>query len=283
MRTPPVILDCGARSLDLSVPVIMGILNTTPDSFSDGGLFSAVDAAVEHGLAMVDAGAALIDVGGESTRPGATPVPVDEEIERVIPVIEKLASRVETPISIDTSKPEVMTAAARVGAGMINDVRALREPGAVEAAAASGLPVCLMHMAGEPRSMQAKPRYDDIVGEILAFFESRIEVCISAGIPRQRLLIDPGFGFGKSLRHNLCLLANLKQFKQFKLPLLVGLSRKSMFGALLDADLDQRMPASIAAALLARQNGADIIRVHDVGETDQALRLYEAVKEINAV
>lgn len=277
------IFDCGGRSLDLSDPVIMGILNTTPDSFSDGGRYFALDAAIEHALAMVEAGAALIDVGGESTRPGASSVSVDEEIGRVIPVIERLACQLEVPISIDTSKAQVMQAAADAGACMINDVRALRESGALEAAVASGLPVCLMHMAGEPRSMQANPQYDDVIEAVLTFFEQRIETCIGAGINRQRLLIDPGFGFGKSLEHNLCLLANLDRFKQFEVPVLVGLSRKSMFGSLLDADLDQRLPASVAAALLAAQKGAAIVRVHDVRETHDALALLKAVRQFHTV
>lgn len=277
------ILDCGGRALDLSGPVIMGILNTTPDSFSDGGHFAALESAIEHALAMVEAGAALIDVGGESTRPGAAAVPVDEEIKRVIPVIEQLAPEVGVPISIDTSKAEVMYAAAAAGAGMINDVRALREPGALEVAAATSLPVCLMHMAGEPRSMQANPQYGDVVEEVLTFLDERLETCVDAGISRQRLLIDPGFGFGKNLEHNLRLLANLRRFKQLEVPVLVGLSRKSMFGALLDADLERRLPASVAAALLAAQTGADIVRVHDVSETHDALALYQAVKEIHAV
>ena len=276
------ILDCGGRSVNLNAPVIMGILNTTPDSFSDGGRYAAPNAAIEHALAMVEAGAALIDVGGESTRPGAVSVSVDEEIQRVIPVIEQLATRVGVPISIDTSKAEVMRAAVDVGARMINDVRALREPGALEAATASGLPVCLMHMAGEPRSMQANPQYDDVVEEVLAFLEQRIEICAEAGMSRRRLLIDPGFGFGKSLEHNLCLLANLERFKRLEVPIMVGLSRKSMFASLLDADLDQRLPASVAAALLASQNGADIVRVHDVRETHDALALWQAVAEIHA-
>ena len=275
------ILDCGGRSVNLDDPVIMGILNTTPDSFSDGGRYAAPNAAIEHALAMVEAGAALIDVGGESTRPGAVSVSVDEEIQRVIPVIEQLATRVGVPISIDTSKAEVMRAAVDVGARMINDVRALREPGALEAVAASGLPVCLMHMAGEPRSMQANPQYDDVVEEVLAFLEQRIVACVEAGISRQRLLIDPGFGFGKSLEHNLCLLANLERFKRLEVPIMVGLSRKSMFASLLGAELDQRLPASVAAALLASQNGADIIRVHDVRETHEALTLCRAVAEIS--
>ena len=277
------ILDCGGRSLDLSAPVIMGIVNTTPDSFSDGGQYFAVDAAIEHALAMVAAGAALIDVGGESTRPGAASVSVEEEIKRVIPVIQQLVSRVDVPISIDTSKAQVMQAAADAGAGLINDVRALREPGALQVAAVSGLPVCLMHMAGEPRSMQVNPHYQNVVEEVLAFLEQRIEICIDAGITRNRLLIDPGFGFGKSLEHNLCLLANLDRFKTLGLPVLVGLSRKSMFASLLNAELDQRLSASVAAALLACQKGADIIRVHDVRETGDALALYRAVAEIDAL
>lgn len=277
------ILDCGGRSLNLGEPVIMGILNTTPDSFSDGGCFVDSDSAVAHALSMVTDGAALIDIGGESTRPGAAPVSVDEEIQRVVPIIKQLSSQLSVPISIDTSKAEVMHAAAAAGAGLINDVRALREPGALDAAAASELPVCLMHMAGEPRSMQSNPQYDNVVEQVLAFLEQRIEACIDAGISRQRLLVDPGFGFGKSLEHNLGLLANLDRFKQLEVPILVGLSRKSMFGSLLGADLDQRLPASLAAAVLAVQNGADIVRVHDVRATCDALALLQAVAGIHTV
>jgi dihydropteroate synthase len=275
-------LDCGGRSLDLSEPVIMGILNVTPDSFSDGGRFCAPDVALEHARSMVDAGAALIDVGGESTRPGAADVPVDQELERVIPIIEQLASRVAVPISIDTSKPEVMTAALHAGAGMINDVRALREPGALAAAMDTGLPVCLMHMSGQPRSMQANPRYQDVVAEVMRFLEQRVQACVGAGIEPGRLLIDPGFGFGKSLDHNLSLLANLDRFASLELPVLVGLSRKSMFGALLGAELEQRLPASLAAALLAVQGGARIIRVHDVGATHDVLKLVRGVAKHRA-
>ncbi|HJX18813.1 MAG TPA: dihydropteroate synthase [Acidiferrobacterales bacterium] len=270
-------LDCGGRMLDLSRTAIMGILNITPDSFSDGGIFLAHDAAVAHALTMVEEGADIIDVGGESTRPGAQAVSVQEELDRVVPVIEAIACAVPVPISIDTSKPEVMRAAVAAGAGVINDVRALRATGAVETAAALAVPVCLMHMQGEPRSMQQNPAYTNVVGEVRDFLYERIETCIAAGITRDRLIIDPGFGFGKSVVHNLELLRRLSELRALGAPILAGLSRKSMIGALLGLPMAQRLQASVALALIAVQNGAGMLRVHDVRATREAIRMFEAV------
>jgi len=263
--------------LDLSRTAIMGILNVTPDSFSDGGIFLAHDAAVAHALTMVEEGADIIDVGGESTRPGAQAVSVQEELDRVVPVIEAIACAVPVPISIDTSKPEVMRAAVAAGAGVINDVRALRATGAVETAAALAVPVCLMHMQGEPRSMQQNPAYTNVVGEVRDFLYERIETCIAAGITRDRLIIDPGFGFGKSVVHNLELLRRLSELRALGAPILAGLSRKSMIGALLGLPMAQRLQASVALALIAVQNGAGMLRVHDVRATREAIRMFEAV------
>ena len=275
-RSGPV-LDCGGRPLDLARVAVMGILNVTPDSFSDGGVFFAPERAVERALAMVEEGADIIDVGGESTRPGAPGVPVQQELERVVPVIEALVRAVSVPISIDSSKPEVMRAAAAAGAGFINDVMALRAFGAVEVARELKLPVCLMHMQGEPRTMQCDPRYRDVVGEVRDFLRGRIEVCTRAGIQRDRLLADPGFGFGKNLAHNLELLRRLPEFQVLQVPILAGLSRKSMIGAVLGLPVDQRVHASVALALCAAQNGAGIVRVHDVRPTRDAIRMLEAV------
>ena len=263
--------------LDLSRTAIMGILNITPDSFSDGGIFLARDAAVAHALTMVEEGADIIDVGGESTRPGARVVSVQEELDRVIPVIEAIARAVPLPVSIDTSKPEVMRAAVAAGAGFINDVRALRESGAVETAAALHVPVCLMHMQGEPRSMQHHPAYTDVAVEVRDFLHTRIEACVAAGIPRQRLVIDPGFGFGKTVEHNLELLRRLGELRALGSPILAGLSRKSMIGALLGLPVTQRLQASVALALIAVQNGAKILRVHDVRATREVIRMFGAV------
>ncbi|MEO1245593.1 MAG: dihydropteroate synthase [Pseudomonadota bacterium] len=259
-------------------PVIMGILNVTPDSFSDGGRFEHVETALAEAGRMLEAGAGIIDIGGESTRPGAAAVGTEAEINRVVPVIEALRRKTDSVISIDTSKAEVMRAAVAAGADMINDVRALREPDALEAAAALEVPVCLMHMQGQPRSMQENPVYENIVADVLRFLEQRVERCVQAGIDRQRLAIDPGFGFGKTVTHNIALLANLRELRALGRPLLAGLSRKSTLGALTGRSVDQRMPASIAAALLAYVNGADILRVHDVGETRDALRIATATE-----
>lgn len=271
------LLDCAGKIVDLTHPAVMGILNVTPDSFSDGGRFSDREGALAHALRMVEEGAAIIDVGGESTRPGSAEVSVDEEIARVVPVIEHLTSRISVPVSIDTSKPEVMRAAVEAGAGMINDVYALRRPGAVAAAARLKVPVCLMHMQGEPRTMQQHPVYGDVVAEVYGFLRERIDACVDAGIERHRLVVDPGFGFGKSLAHNLSLLKHLDHFADLGVPLLAGMSRKSMVGAILDAPLDGRLIGSVTAAVIAMQRGASILRVHDVRETVQALRMVMAV------
>lgn len=266
-------LDCGGHALDLTQPCVMGVLNVTPDSFSDGGEFIAADAAIARARQMVADGAAIIDVGGESTRPGANPVPLEVELARVISLVEALAGELPVPLSVDTSKPEVITAAARAGAGLINDVRALREPGALSAAAAAGLPVCLMHMQGTPKTMQEDPRYDDVVEEVRAFLAERRAAAEAAGIARDRILLDPGFGFGKTDPHNARLLARLPRLHTLGAPLLVGLSRKSLVGRVLGRELSERMPGSVAAAALAVWQGASIIRAHDVRETVDAVRL----------
>ena len=270
-------LKCGHRLLDLSRPVVMGILNVTPDSFSDGGAYPDTAQAAARARQMVEEGAELIDVGGESTRPGAAAVDSETEISRVVPVIEAIRASCDAVISIDTSKPEVMQAAAAAGAAFINDVRALREPGAVEVAASLGIPVCLMHMQGQPRTMQDAPDYDDVVTDVAAFLGERVESCSRAGIARERLVVDPGFGFGKTLRHNLLLLNNLHRLTEFGLPVLVGISRKSMIGAILDRAVDQRLYGSLAAATISLMKGASIIRTHDVAPTVDALRVVTAL------
>ena len=262
--------------LDLSHPHVMGILNVTPDSFSDGGAHNTLIEAVKHANLMINAGATIIDVGGESTRPGAREVSVDEELSRVVPVVEALAQRFEVWISVDTSKPEVIREIARVGAHLINDIRSLTEPGALEAAAETGLPVCLMHMQGDPKTMQDAPKYDDIITDVMRFFIDNIARCEQAGIAKEKLLLDPGFGFGKNLSHNYELLARLSEFHQFELPLLVGMSRKSMIGQLLNVGPSERLSGSLACAVIAAMQGAHIIRVHDVKETVEAMRVVEA-------
>lgn len=272
------VIDCAGKLLDLSRPRVMGILNVTPDSFSDGGVYLGPDAALNQARQMVEEGADIIDIGGESTRPGAASVSLQEELDRVIPLIEVLAAELPVPLSIDTSKAEVMSAAVQAGVGMINDVMALRGKGALAAAAASTLPVCLMHMQGEPRTMQADPCYNDVTAEVSGFLLERVDACLAAGIERERLLLDPGFGFGKTLKHNLQLLRELHQVTALGLPLLVGISRKSMIGALLDgAVVDQRLYGSLAAAVMAVERGAAIVRVHDVKPTVDALRITAAV------
>lgn len=270
-------LKCGHRLLDLSRPVVMGILNVTPDSFSDGGAYPDTAQAAARARQMVEEGAELIDVGGESTRPGAAAVDSETEISRVVPVIEAIRASCDAVISIDTSKPEVMQAAAAAGAAFINDVRALREPGALEVAASLEIPVCLMHMQGQPRTMQDAPDYDDVVTDVAAFLGERVESCSGAGIARERLVVDPGFGFGKTLRHNLLLLNNLHRLTEFGLPVLVGISRKSMIGAILDRAVDQRLYGSLAAATISLMKGASIIRTHDVAPTVDALRVVTAL------
>jgi dihydropteroate synthase len=275
------VLVCGGREIDLKRVAVMGILNITPDSFSDGGVFMEPQKAVDHAMAMVEQGAAVIDIGGESTRPGAEAVGLQQELDRVLPVLESLANNLDVPISVDTSKPEVMTAVRHAGAGLINDVYALRAEGALDAAAATGLPVCLMHMKGEPRTMQQHPEYGDVVDEVAGFLEQRIQAAEAAGIQRNKIIVDPGFGFGKTLEHNLALLRGLSAFKSFGLPVLAGLSRKSMIGMALDLPVDQRLNASIALALIAVSEGAAIVRVHDVRESVEAIRMYEAVYPAN--
>jgi dihydropteroate synthase len=257
----------------------MGILNVTPDSFSDGGRFTSPDSVVREAERMVEAGADLLDVGGESTRPGAAPVGLDEELARVIPVIERIAAEIDVTVSVDTSKPGVMREAVRAGAGMINDVMALRAPGALEAAAELAAPVCLMHMQGEPGTMQTAPKYDDVVADISNYLAARATACEAAGIRRDRILLDPGFGFGKTLAHNLALLRGLERFGALGYPLLVGLSRKSMLGAMTGRPVEDRLASSVSAALIAVQRGAHIVRVHDVRETVDALKLWQSLND----
>jgi len=276
-RSSKLILDCNGRGLDLSRPSVMGILNVTPDSFSDGGVFLSRENALAQAVRMAEEGADIIDVGGESTRPGARPVSTQEEIDRVVPVIEALHDRIPQPISIDTSKADVMRAAVAAGAGFINDVRALRDEGALATAAALNVPVCLMHMQGEPRTMQEDPRYADVVAEVAGFLRDRLRAAREAGIPARSLVIDPGFGFGKTLAHNLELLRSIGKLRDLGAPVLAGLSRKSMIGKALGLPVERRLHPSVALAVMAVQNGASIVRVHDVGPTVEALRMWQAV------
>ena len=273
-------IDCAGRKLLLDRPRIMGIVNVTPDSFADGGAHDETDRAVAHGLALAEQGADILDIGGESTRPGAAEVSVEEELRRVIPVIERLARETDLPISIDTSKPEVMRAAVAAGAGFINDVFALRREGAIEAATELGVAVCLMHMQGEPHSMQEAPDYDDVVADVHGFLTQRIFACEMAGISKKRIVIDPGFGFGKNAAHNLSLLAQLRRFTELGVPVLAGLSRKRTLGEITGRGVDERIHASVAAALIAAQNGAMILRVHDVAATVDALKVWLAVAAV---
>lgn len=275
-------LDCGGRPLVLDVPRVMGIVNVTPDSFSDGGHHDTTDAAVAHGLLLVGQGADILDIGGESTRPGADPVSVDEEIRRVVPVIERLAAQTQVPISIDTFKPDVMRAAVAAGAGMINDIRALSEPGALDVAVETRAAVVLMHMRGEPRSMQQAPDYDDVVADVHRFLAERIFAAEMAGIEKRKLVLDPGFGFGKTTAHNLTLLAAFERFAEFGLPLLAGFSRKRSIGEITGREVPaERVAGSVAAHLIAVQRGASIVRVHDVAETVDALKVWRAVDAIS--
>lgn len=274
-----IVLRCGSRQLSLERPRVMGILNVTPDSFSDGGEFFALDSALKQVETMLEAGADIIDIGGESTRPGAQAVDDQAEMDRVLPVIEAIVRRFDTIISLDTSKPALMREAARAGVGLINDVRALREPGALEAAAQSGLPVCLTHMQGEPRTMQQAPHYTDVVAEVGQFLEQRRQDCIAAGIDSTQIVVDPGFGFGKTLTHNLLLLKYLERLGQ-SAPVLAGLSRKRMFAQILGSESVSRVSASVSAALLCVRHGASIVRVHDVAPTVQALAVYQAVVDV---
>jgi dihydropteroate synthase len=271
-------IQCGRFRLDLGRPAVMGILNVTPDSFSDGGRYPSVEAAVAAGERLAAEGAAIVDVGGESTRPGSAPVDEAEELRRVIPVIERLAVRLAIPVSVDTRKPGVMRRAIEAGASMVNDVGALRAPGALEAVSGSDAAVCLMHMQGEPGSMQDAPRYADVLGEVRAFLAARAAACETAGIARSRLAVDPGFGFGKTLEHNLALLAGLPALAGDGLPVLVGVSRKRMVGAITGRGAEERLAGSIAAAVVAVERGARIVRAHDVGETVDALEVVAAVQ-----
>lgn len=270
------VLDCGGRLINLDRPKIMGILNVTPDSFSDGGAWLTPRRALMHAHHMAAAGADIIDIGGESTRPGAAEVSVQQELDRVIPVVEAIWAETRIPISVDTSKPEVMQAAVAAGAGMINDVFALQKEGALEMAASLGVPVCLMHMQGDPRSMQREPHYDDVIGEVEEFLLGRADTCRAAGIPADKILLDPGFGFGKLLEHNLALLKGLKRLTLHGYPIVAGLSRKSMLAALTGRETGQRLAGSLALALLALQSGAAIVRVHDVAETRDVIKVLSA-------
>jgi dihydropteroate synthase len=276
------ILQCGSHSLDLSTPKIMGILNITPDSFSDGGTFYnsgkvVLDLVLRQAEKMLAEGAHILDVGGESTRPGAVPVSEQEELDRVLPVVETLVKKLGALVSVDTSTPTVIRESANCGAGLINDIRALSRESALEVAAATGLPICLMHMQGQPQNMQNSPSYHDVVEEVLGFLVKRIEVCVNAGISKARILVDPGFGFGKTLEHNLRLLARLKELTQLGVPILVGVSRKSMLGLLLHREVSERLPGSLALAFAAAERGAAIVRVHDVAATKDVLTVFEAL------
>lgn len=276
--TEQAVLHCAQRTLDLSSPHVMGILNVTPDSFSDGGRYTDLDAALQRALQMQAAGASLIDIGGESTRPGAAKVSVQQELDRVAPLVEMIARECDIIISVDTSTPEVMRESARLGAGLINDVRALQRDGAVAAAVATGLPVCLMHMRGDPQTMQDEPHYDDVAGEVAQFLRERIDVCLAAGIGAERIILDPGFGFAKNTQHNYELFKRLPQLLELQYPVLVGVSRKSMIGNILNKPVDQRLYGSLALAVMALERGAKILRVHDVEQTMDVLNIFNAVQ-----
>ena len=280
-------IKVGDRIIDLSVPKVMGILNVTPDSFSDGGQFHAgdesgvfrvgLDKTLAHAQEMLAAGASIIDIGGESTRPGAQVISEQEEADRVLPVVEAIAARLDVAISVDTSTPSVMSAAIELGAGLINDVRALARAGALEALAQQDAAICLMHMRGQPETMQKDVAYSDVVEEVIAFLSARIDACLELGIGRERLILDPGFGFGKTAAHNYQLLRELSRFQSLGLPILVGVSRKSMLGAAAGRDVDMRLAAGIAAAMFALQHGAAIIRTHDVAQTVDAINIHRAI------
>ncbi|MEJ2514476.1 MAG: dihydropteroate synthase [Gammaproteobacteria bacterium] len=270
-------LQLKSQRLDLRHVAVMGIVNVTPDSFSDGGLCLDPGEAVHHGLGLAEEGAALLDVGGESTRPGAEPVPVPEELARVLPVIRALSEQSGLPVSVDTSKPEVMVAAAEAGAEMINDVNGLRSPGALEAAAATGCGICLMHMRGEPRTMQKDPVYGDVVEDVYAFLAQRMDAAVGAGVVEDRICVDPGFWFGKTLAHNLSLMKSLDRFLSLGRPVLVGVSRKSMLGAVTGRPVGDRRAAGVAAAVMAAERGARLVRTHDVAPTVDGLKMVEAV------
>lgn len=272
-------LICPNSVVDLSTTQVMGILNVTPDSFSDGGKFADFEPALAQVQRMITDGATIIDIGGESTRPGAVDVSEADELARVIPILKAIKERFNILVSIDTSKAKVMSAAIAAGADIINDVRALQNEGCLAAFAASNIPVCLMHMQGLPRTMQDSPSYDDLINDIIMFFQQRIEACVDAGISRERIILDPGFGFGKTLEQNFHLLANLSKFSSLGLPILAGMSRKSMIGSLLNREVEQRLAGSISTALIAAQQGAHIIRVHDVQETVDTLNILKAVTD----
>ncbi|NOH70181.1 dihydropteroate synthase [Vibrio pectenicida] len=273
------IITTNNKSLDLSTPQVMGILNVTPDSFSDGGKFNSLDLAILQAKKMVESGVSIIDVGGESTRPGAPDVSLEDELARVIPVIKAIRAQFDVWISIDTSKAEVMRQAIEAGADMINDVRALQEPGALEVAAVSGVPICLMHMQGQPRTMQANPQYQDLLTDVGNFLQERIAACEAKGIDRNQLILDPGFGFGKTLEHNYHILANLERFHEFGLPLLAGMSRKSMLFKLLDKAPADCVAANVTCATVAAMKGTQIIRVHDFEQTLDAMKVVSMVKK----
>ena len=271
------IFDCGKFQLNLTVPKVMGIVNVTPDSFSDGGKFAATNLAIEHALKLAEDGADILDIGGESTRPNADPVSLQEELDRVIPVIEALVSQVNIPISIDTYKPQVMQAAISAGVSMVNDVRALQEDGALKVVAKGNVGVCLMHMQGLPATMQSNPHYNNVVNDIKAFLAARLQASIDEGVPANRIVLDPGFGFGKTRAHNILLIQHLDQFAPLGQPILVGLSRKSILGQVTGNDVAARLYASIAASVIASLKGARIIRVHDVKATIEALKVVSAL------
>ena len=272
------VLHCGKQVLDLSRAHVMGILNATPDSFSDGGRDATLAAALQRALAMVADGASIIDIGGESTRPGAAAVSVQQELDRVAPLVELIAAESNVIISVDTSTPAVITETARLGAGLINDVRSLQREGALTAAAATGLPVCLMHMRGEPQTMQDAPHYEDVAAEVMLFLQQRMAACAQVGIAPERSVLDPGFGFAKNLQHNYELFQRLPELWQLQRPLLVGVSRKSMVGNVVHKPVDQRLSGSLALAVMALERGAKILRVHDVAETMDVLKIFNAVQ-----
>lgn len=262
--------------LNLSTPQVMGILNVTPDSFSDGGTHNSLNGAVNHAAKLIAEGASIIDIGGESTRPGASDVSIDEELQRVVPVVEAIRQRFDVWISVDTSKAQVITESANAGASIINDIRSLQEPGALEAAAKTGLPVCIMHMQGDPKTMQQSPHYENVLMDVDRFLQENIQRCVDAGIEKNQIILDPGFGFGKNLAHNYQLLAHLSELHHFGLPILAGMSRKSMVGQLLNVPPQERVAGSVACAVIAAMQGAQIIRVHDVKETVDAMKVVQA-------
>jgi len=275
------VLDCVHKQLDLTIPQVMGVLNVTPDSFSDGGSYLDPQKALEQAKKMVLEGASIIDIGGESTRPGAQSVTIEDEIQRTVPIIKAVKDNLDVVISIDTSKPEVMVAAVEAGATIINDVIALQAPGALETAKKLNVAVCLMHMLGEPRTMQNDPHYDNVVGEVKQFLQSRINKCLDMGFEPKKLLVDPGFGFGKTVRHNLLIIKHLREFSTLGVPLLIGVSRKSTIGTILDKPVSERLYGSLSLASISVWLGAKIIRTHDVGATMDTLKLCHAVMNEN--